>query len=101
MREKNFSSLKCVYTNVHAMGNKREEQEICMWSRGYDLTAVTETWWDSSHDWNAVMEGCVLFRQDWSGRQGGGIVLYVRATEMHETLPRGEQRGSSELMGKD
>lgn len=37
-----------------------------------------ETSWDSSHDWNAVMEGYVFFREDGLKKQGGGVSLYVR-----------------------
>ncbi|GAB0187639.1 mitochondrial enolase superfamily member 1 [Grus japonensis] len=60
------------------MGNKQEELEVCVRSQGHDLIAITETWWDSSHDWNAVMDGYVLFRKDRPARQGGGVALYVR-----------------------
>ncbi|GAB0206453.1 hypothetical protein GRJ2_003110900 [Grus japonensis] len=60
------------------MGNKQEELEVCVWSQGHDLIAITETWWDRSHDWNAVMDGYVLFRKDRPARRGGGVALYVR-----------------------
>ncbi|GAB0207732.1 hypothetical protein GRJ2_003238900 [Grus japonensis] len=60
------------------MGNKQEELEVCVRSQGHDLIAITETWWDSSHDWNAVMDGCVLFGRDRPARRGGGVALYVR-----------------------
>ena len=60
------------------MGNKQEELEICVWSRGHDLTAITETWWHRSHDCNAVMDGYVLVRKDRPARRGGGVALYVR-----------------------
>ncbi|GAB0208110.1 PDZ domain-containing protein 2 [Grus japonensis] len=33
-------------------------------TQGHDLITITETWWDSSHDWTAVMDGYVLFRKD-------------------------------------
>ncbi|PKU37911.1 zinc finger swim domain-containing protein 6- hypothetical protein [Limosa lapponica baueri] len=56
------ASLKFLYTNAPSMGNKQEEVEICVWPQGHDLMAITETWWDSSHDWNAVMDGYVLYR---------------------------------------
>ena len=72
------ASLKCLYTNVRSMGNKQEELELCVRSSGHDLIAITETWWDSSHDWNVVMEGYVLFRKDRLARRGGGVALYVR-----------------------
>lgn len=60
------------------MGNKQEELEICVWSQGCDLIAVTETWWGSSHGWNAAVEGGVRFRKGRPGRRGGGVALYVR-----------------------
>jgi len=50
--------------NACSMGNKQEELEICVRSQGHDLMAITETWWDSSHDWNAVMDSYTLFRKD-------------------------------------
>ena len=59
------------------MGNKQEkleafvEQDIC------DLVVITETRWDSSHDWHAVMDSYTLFRKDRPTRQGGGVALYV------------------------
>jgi len=54
------SSLKCLYTNALSMGNKQEKLEIGVQSQGHDLIAITETWWDSLHDCNAVMDGCTL-----------------------------------------
>jgi len=53
------------------MGNKQEELETCVQSQGHDLTAITETRWDSSDDWNDVMDGHRLFRKDW---QQGEVV---------------------------
>lgn len=55
-----------------------EELEICVWSQGHDLIATTEIWWDSSHDWDAIRDGYVLFREDRPGRQGGRVALSVR-----------------------
>jgi len=46
------------------MGNKQEELEICVQSEGHDLIAITATWWGSSYDWKAVIDGYVLFRKD-------------------------------------
>jgi len=60
------------------MGNKQEELEATIQQDGYDLVAITETWWDSSHDWHAVMDGYRLFRKDRPTRRGGGVALYVR-----------------------
>jgi len=60
------------------MGNKQEELEAIVQQDSYDLVAITEMWWDSSHDWNAVMDGYRLFRKDRPTRRGGGVALYVR-----------------------
>ena len=49
-----------------------------MQSQGHDLIAITETWWDSSHDWNAVIDGYMLDRKDRPTRRGGGVALYTR-----------------------
>lgn len=59
------------------MGKRQEELEVCVQSQGFDLTAVTETWWDSSHDWNAVMKGYMMFRRERAGRHGGRVTLCV------------------------
>lgn len=40
---------------------------MCVQSKGHDLTAIMEMWWDSSLERNAVVEGCVLFKK---GRLG-------------------------------
>jgi len=53
-------SLKCLYTNTCSLGNKQEELETCVRAGDYDPVAITETWWDSSHDCNVVIDGYVL-----------------------------------------
>jgi len=60
------------------MGNTQEELDTCVWSQGRDLIAITETRWDSLHDWNAVMDGYTLFRKDRPTRCGDGVALHVR-----------------------
>jgi len=42
------------------------------------LIAITETWWENSHDWHAVIDGYRPFRKDRPTRRGGGVALYVR-----------------------
>ena len=44
------------------MGNKQEEATMLLES--YDLVAITEIWWDESHDWSAAINGYRLFRRD-------------------------------------
>lgn len=80
------TSVKCLYTNAHRMGNKQEKLEICVQSWGFNLTEITETWWDSSQDWDVVMESYILFRRDRPGRSGGGVALYVRKHGMYRAL---------------
>ncbi|GAB0187578.1 hypothetical protein GRJ2_001223100 [Grus japonensis] len=72
------AQLKCIYTNARSMGNKQEELEAIVQQDSCDLVAITEMWWDNSHDWSAAMDGYKLFRRDRHGRRGGEVALYVR-----------------------
>ncbi|KAK4805287.1 hypothetical protein QYF61_004852 [Mycteria americana] len=67
------AQLKCLYTNAHSMGNKQEELEAIVHQENYDMVAITEMWWDDSHNWSAAMDGYKLFRRDRRGRRGGGV----------------------------
>jgi len=49
-------------------GQKQEELEAIVWQADHDLVAISETWWDHSHDWSAVMDGYKLLRKDRQGR---------------------------------
>ena len=60
------------------MSNNQGELEAMMQHENYDIAAITDTWWDASHDWSAATDGCKLFRRDRQGRRGGGVALYVR-----------------------
>ncbi|GAB0209890.1 hypothetical protein GRJ2_003454700 [Grus japonensis] len=73
-----IAQLKCIYTNARSTGNKQEELEAIVQLENYDIVAITETWWDDSHNWSAAMDGYKLFRRDRQGRRGGGVALYVR-----------------------
>ena len=72
------AQLKCIHTNACSMDNKQEELEAIVQQASYDLVAITETWWDRSHDWSVAMDGYKLFRKDRQGRKGSGMALYVR-----------------------
>ncbi|KAK4810957.1 hypothetical protein QYF61_013365 [Mycteria americana] len=61
-----------------SMGNKQEELEAVVHQENYDMVAITETWWDDSHNWSAAMNGYKIFRRDRRGRRGGGVALYIR-----------------------
>ena len=72
------AQLKCLYTNACSMGNKPEELEATVLLERYDLVAITETWWDESHDWTVAIDGYKLFQRDRRGRRGRGVALYVK-----------------------
>ncbi|KAK4819205.1 hypothetical protein QYF61_026821 [Mycteria americana] len=72
------AQLKCLYTNACSMGNKQEELEATMLLESYKLVAITETWWDESHDWSVAINGYRLCTRDRRGRRGGGVALYVK-----------------------
>ncbi|GAB0179548.1 maestro heat-like repeat-containing protein family member 7 [Grus japonensis] len=44
-----IAQLKCIYTNVHSMGNKQEELEAIVQQESYDIVAITAIWWDDLH----------------------------------------------------
>ena len=49
--------LRCLYTNARSMGNKQEELDVIVQSERNYKVAITETWWNGSHSWSAVMDG--------------------------------------------
>ncbi|KAK4806350.1 hypothetical protein QYF61_017219 [Mycteria americana] len=67
---------KCIYTSARSMGNKQEELEAVVQQENYDMVAITEAWWDDSHNWSAAMDGYKLFRRDRQGRRGGKKRIY-------------------------
>jgi len=50
------------------MSNKplllEHQLEATMLLESCDLVAITETWWDKSHDWSVAINGYRLFRRD-------------------------------------
>ena len=66
----------------------------------YALTAVTETWWDDSHNWNTMIKSDKLFRRDRQGRRGVGIAAYVKKRIDCKELPlRNSQAQVESLWG--
>lgn len=66
------------------MGNKQVELETIVQQDGYDIVAITEIWWDGSHEWSTAIDGYKLFRRNRLGGEvrGGGrgrVALYIRA----------------------
>lgn len=68
---------KRLHTNARSTGNQQEFETVAQLEK-CDRTAITETWWDESHDWKTATEGYRLLRRDRQGRRGGGVALYVR-----------------------
>ena len=68
----------CPYMNAHSFENKQLQS--------VNFIQVTDMWWDSSHDWSAVMDGYRFFRKNRQGKQEGEVVLYageqLRPTEL-------------------
>jgi len=62
------------------MGNKQEELEATVLLESYDLIALTESWWDESHDWSVAIDG------DRWGKRGEGIALYIKNSIQCEEL---------------
>jgi len=81
-----IAQIKCLPTNSHSMGNKQEELEAIVLQESYDLIAFTETWWDKSHDWSMVVDGCRLFRRERWGKRGGGVSHYIKKSIQCEEL---------------
>lgn len=79
--------MKCFYTNARSMGSKQKELETAVHLENYDLTAITQTWWDDSRNWNTMIEDQELFRRDRQGRRGEGVALYVRKWVDCKELP--------------
>jgi len=71
------AQLKCLYINAHSMGNKQEELEATMLLESYNLVAITETWWDKTHDWNAAIDGYGCSEE--TGKEGGVEALPSRS----------------------
>ena len=57
-------TLACLYTNARSLGNKQDELVLLLSAKKYDVIGITETWWDSTHDWTTGIEGYTLYRRD-------------------------------------
>ncbi|KAJ7411667.1 hypothetical protein BTVI_48805 [Pitangus sulphuratus] len=59
----NVPHLKCFYTNAHSIRNKQEELKALAQSQRFEITGISETWWDETCDWSALLDGYRLFRR--------------------------------------
>ena len=70
--------FKCLDTNERGVRNGQEELDALAQSQSYDNIGISETCWEESCDWTALMDGGRLFRRERQSRQGGGVLLYVK-----------------------
>lgn len=56
-------------------------------SGAMQITFITETLWDDSHNQNVAIDGCKLFRGDRRGGRGGGIALYIEGEWIVKSHP--------------
>ena len=90
--------MKCLYMNICRTGNKQEELEATMLLESYDLIALTETWWDESHDWRVAIYGYRLIRRRRWGKKGGDITLYIKKSMQHEELSLNRSHKQVEIL---
>nr|VZI00941.1 unnamed protein product [Spirometra erinaceieuropaei] len=71
--------LKCLYSNAQCLLSKLDELKIYVDQTLPDIISITETWLSASVDDREVaLSGYHLFRKDRLGRQGGGVLVYVK-----------------------
>jgi len=80
------AQMKCLYMNARSMGNKQEELEATVLLERYDLVALTETWWNVSHDWSVAIHSYRLFRRHRWRKRGEGVALYIKKSIQCEEL---------------
>lgn len=59
-----------MFTNARSLVNKIEKMELLLHERDVDFMGITETWFNSSHDWLANIQGYSLYHRDREGRRG-------------------------------
>lgn len=69
--------LRCLYTNIRSLDDKREELELLVQEVKQEITEIKETWWNSRHDWNIGTEVYVLFGRDSNKGKGCGVALNI------------------------
>lgn len=60
---------KSLYTDAQSMRNEQDQLEAPVLSQSHDITGISETWWDKSHDCSVGMEAYRLLRRARPGRR--------------------------------
>lgn len=64
----------------------------------YDLIAITETWWDESHDCSTVICGYTLFRRNRLERKFSLALLYTKISIDCTELSPKENNAKAEIL---
>ncbi|KAJ7410341.1 adaptin ear-binding coat-associated protein 1 [Willisornis vidua] len=56
--------------------NKQEKLEALAQSQRFDITGISEAWWDETCDWSALLDRYKLFRRDSKGERAWRMALY-------------------------
>ncbi|KAJ7407222.1 hypothetical protein BTVI_63707 [Pitangus sulphuratus] len=83
----------------HSQGNsmkrmaqmKRSRRHTCFGPvpERFDIIGISETWWNETCDWSALLDSYRLFRRDRQGRRGEGVALYLIEELEHMDLTVG------------
>ena len=63
------SKLCGMFTNARSLADKMGELEILLYKEDLDFVGISETWFNSSHDWLATIQGYSLYRRDREGKK--------------------------------
>ena len=74
--------------NVRSLRNKTDELAVVLQQNNIEICCVTESWLDAEIPTEAVdIEGYICYRRDrLDGRQGGGVVIYVKQEQPYSLL---------------
>lgn len=57
LRKWSGQQLRCLYTNACSVGNRQKQLEVTTLLENCDLVAITEIWWDKSHNLSLLING--------------------------------------------
>ena len=65
--------MKYLSANVRGMRNKQEGLKALAQFQGCHIVGISETWWEESCDWDAVMDSYRVFGRYRQVRQRGSV----------------------------